>query len=80
MFERAGATPKRRIGKAWKSARGRRAGQSGDGVSREAGNGSEADIDCRQAAPQGWSAAESKPTVSSTGSRNGSHRHEQDPG
>ena len=37
MFERAGATPKRRIGKAWRSARGRRAGQSGDGVSREAG-------------------------------------------
>jgi len=37
VFERAGATPKRRFGKAWKSARGRRAGQSGDGVSREAG-------------------------------------------
>jgi hypothetical protein len=37
VFERAGAIPRRRIGKAWRSARGRRAGQSGDGVSREAG-------------------------------------------
>ena len=40
MFERAGATPKRCNGLAWRSARGRRAGQSGDGVSREAGRAS----------------------------------------
>ena len=40
VFERAGATPKRRFGKAWRSARGRRAGQSGDGVPREAGRAS----------------------------------------
>ena len=37
MLERAGATPKRRFGKACRSARGPRAGQSGDGVFREAG-------------------------------------------
>ena len=36
----AGATPKRRNGLAWRSARGLRAGQSGNGVSREAGRAS----------------------------------------
>lgn len=40
MFEVAGATPKRRFGKAWKSARDLRAGQSGNGVFREAGRAS----------------------------------------
>ena len=30
MLQRAGATPKRRIGKAWRSARDPRAGQSGE--------------------------------------------------
>src|SRR5215210_3157348 len=36
----AGATPKRRHGLAWKSVRGRRAGQSSNGVFREAGRAS----------------------------------------
>jgi hypothetical protein len=36
----AGATPRRRNGLAWRSARGLRAGQSGDGVFREAGRAS----------------------------------------
>lgn len=58
MLERAGAIPRRRIGKAWRSARGPRAGQSGDGVSREAG--------------RAYCLLDSV--------RNGSHRHEQDPG
>jgi hypothetical protein len=40
VFEVAGATPKRRFGKAWRSARDLRAGQSGNGVSREAGRAS----------------------------------------
>ena len=41
----AGATLKRRNGLAWRSARSLGAGQSGDGVFREAGNRSEAEID-----------------------------------
>lgn len=40
MFEVAGATPKRRFGKAWRSARDLRAGHSGIGVFREAGRAS----------------------------------------
>ena len=36
----AGATPKRRKGLAWRSARGRRARQSSKGVFREAGRAS----------------------------------------
>lgn len=40
MFEVAGAIPKRRFGKAWRSARGLRAGHSGIGVFREAGRAS----------------------------------------
>lgn len=40
MFEVAGATPKRRFGKACRSARGLRAGHSGIGVFREAGRAS----------------------------------------
>jgi len=42
VFVIAGATLKRRKGLAWKSARGRRARQSGNGVFREVGNRSEA--------------------------------------
>ena len=40
VFTIAGAMSKRRNGLAWRSARGLRAGQSGDGVSREAGRAS----------------------------------------
>ena len=40
MLKIAGTTPKRRNGLAWRSARGQRAGQSGKGVSREAGRAS----------------------------------------
>ena len=40
MLGTAGATPKRRNGLAWRSARGLRAGQSGSGVFREAGRAS----------------------------------------
>ena len=68
MLMIAGATPKRRNGLAWKSARGLRAGQSGDGVSREAGNRSAAEIDCPEGSPaRGGAIATSKPPVSSIG-------------